>query len=202
MDFILKLLRANRIVTIDNFLSVEECKWYSEKSKDLTFVQTLVSDTASDYTGEGKSGHGVTTNDRVTSQSAYGNTYPEEYTLVTNDLRARLAELVNVPVSFVESIQTSKYFKNNRFDYHEDCGLGEGNERQYTALIYINKPIAGGQTDFLNMKKTVEPEPGRLVLWDNLDNDLKCNHDLIHAGLPVIEGEKHILVTWISITIS
>lgn len=199
MDFFKNLLNEHKVVIVDNFISEQQCQWYRDYKPKLSFTQTLVSDSATDYSGNSKAGHSVTTSDRVTSQSSYYNNYPQEYRQITDNLKSRVAELVGLPTTHVEHFQTSIYYQNTRFDYHEDCGLGEGNERWYTALIYITKPKAGGQTDFLNLKKTVDPEPGRLLIWNNLTEDLKCNHQLLHAGLPVIEGEKHILVTWIRV---
>lgn len=199
MELFKNLLQEYKVVTVDNFLSVEECNYFLAQVPNLKFRQTLVSDSESDYTGMTSRMHGTTTSSRVTSQSSYYVDYPQYYKDLTDALKERIALLIGLSVNHIESWQTSVYYKNNQFDYHEDCGLGEGNERWYTALIYLNKPIAGGQTDFLNLKKTIEPEPGRLVLWNNLTDDLRCNHQLLHAGLPVIEGEKNILVTWIRV---
>jgi prolyl 4-hydroxylase len=38
---------------------------------------------------------------------------------------------------------------------------------------------------------------GKLVIWKNLNDDLSLNYNSLHAGLPVIRGEKWICIVWV-----
>jgi prolyl 4-hydroxylase len=114
-------------------------------------------------------------------------------------IEQRLAELLGTPVCCFEEWQATQYEASNHFDYHVDCGNWEGSaagERKRSILIYVDAPEQGGETHFRALNRTIDPKPGRLLVWNNLLPSGKCNFAMIHAGLPVIRGSKTIFVTW------
>jgi predicted nucleic acid binding AN1-type Zn finger protein len=64
-------------------------------------------------------------------------------------------------------------------------------------LVYLNEPIRGGTTDFPNLGISVIPKIGRILIFHNVfegTNNLHPNS--LHAGMPVIEGEKYAFNLW------
>ena len=41
-----------------------------------------------------------------------------------------------------------------------------------------------------------QPEQGMALLWHNLNVDGSPNYDTMHAGLPIVAGEKYIITKW------
>ena len=54
----------------------------------------------------------------------------------------------------------------------------------------------GGGTDFPRLGVKVEPERGKAVKFLNCDAAGKPNPETLHAGLPVIRGEKWLATLW------
>ena len=62
---------------------------------------------------------------------------------------------------------------------------------QVTALFYLSDVKAGGGTGFSNLKMEVQAETGKLLVFHNCyEGTCQVHPDSVHAGLPVIEGDK------------
>jgi len=119
----------------------------------------------------------------------------------------RLAKLLNESTEKMELPNFIRYqvggqyklhhdFFHPNTDYYEEC-VRRGGQRKKTALIYLNENFKGGETDFPKLNTRVTPKTGKLVVWDNLDDQGNPLKDSLHAGLPVTEGTKYIVVIWI-----
>ncbi|KQN94052.1 oxygenase [Sphingomonas sp. Leaf231] len=86
------------------------------------------------------------------------------------------------------------YFEPNGADFTRYCGVA-GN-RTWTAMIYLNEPEAGGATRFKAVDKTIQPEAGKLVCWNNCRADGTLNPATIHHGMKVRAGAKYIVTKW------
>jgi prolyl 4-hydroxylase len=86
------------------------------------------------------------------------------------------------------------YFEPDGLDYERYCGIW-GN-RTWTAMIYLNEPAAGGATRFKVIDKTVQPETGKLLAWNNRLPDGRVNPATLHAGMKVRAGVKYIITKW------
>lgn len=86
------------------------------------------------------------------------------------------------------------YFEPNGLDYHQFCSIA-GN-RTWTVMIYLNAPEAGGATRFKAIEKTIQPEAGKLVAWNNRRPDQSLNPATIHHGMKVRSGVKYIITKW------
>ncbi len=86
------------------------------------------------------------------------------------------------------------YFEPNGADFARYCGLA-GN-RTWTAMIYLNASEAGGATRFKAVDKTIQPERGKLVCWNNRRADGALNPATIHHGMKVRAGTKYIVTKW------
>jgi prolyl 4-hydroxylase len=90
--------------------------------------------------------------------------------------------------------QHTDYFEPNGLDYHRYCGVA-GN-RTWTAMIYLNTPEAGGATRFKAVDKIIQPETGKLVIWNNRRPDGTLNPASIHHGMKVRAGTKYVVTKW------
>ena len=86
------------------------------------------------------------------------------------------------------------YFEPNGVDFDRYCSVA-GN-RTWTAMVYLNVPDAGGATRFKAVDKTIQPETGKLVCWDNHRPDGSLNPATIHHGMKVRAGTKYVITKW------
>jgi prolyl 4-hydroxylase len=86
------------------------------------------------------------------------------------------------------------YFEPNGVDFDRYCSVA-GN-RTWTAMVYLNEPEAGGATRFKAVDKTIPPETGKLVCWNNHRPDGSLNPATIHHGMKVRAGVKYVITKW------
>lgn len=119
----------------------------------------------------------------------------------------RIAEIVGLPLENAEPMQVVHYTVGQEYRHHFDAfdlstekGQREakrGGQRILTALVYLNKVDAGGGTDFKELKLTVEPKLGKMLVFHNTNENIKTPHpNSLHAGLPILEGEKWAFNIW------
>ena len=129
-------------------------------------------------------------------------------------LRNAISESINIPVENQETILAIRYDKNGSYMEHYDSfvkylkdsiytnqfyekSMASGGQRKFTALVYLNDNFSGGETNFSKLNKKIKPETGKLVYWNNLDENGDTNLNMIHAGMPVLDGQKWVLVVYI-----
>lgn len=86
------------------------------------------------------------------------------------------------------------YFEPQGIDYARYCGVA--GQRTWTAMIYLNAVEAGGATRFKVIDKLVVPEPGKLLVWNNLRADGSGNAATLHHAMKVRAGSKYVLTQW------
>jgi prolyl 4-hydroxylase len=72
----------------------------------------------------------------------------------------------------------------------------EGGRRTWTAMVFLDRPEAGGWTSFPRAAVRVPPEAGMLLAWNNNDRAGHSNPWSHHEGMVVEAGVKHILTNW------
>lgn len=133
------------------------------------------------------------------SQTSGQSWFSDELNEVLATIEERLAHLLSSSRRHFEEWQATRYNTNDAFDYHVDGGNWEhtaAGERKRSFVIYLDTPARGGETRFRALNRTIAAKAGRLLVWNNLLPTGKCNFAMIHAGLPVEEGTKTILVSW------
>jgi len=118
----------------------------------------------------------------------------------------KIAGLLGLDLSASEPIQGQRYAPGQEFKPHTDTfepggydyyvHTAETGQRTWTAMVYLNEPEDGGATRFKAIGKTIQPETGKLVAWNNL---LPCgspNPATIHQGMKVRRGVKYIITKW------
>jgi prolyl 4-hydroxylase len=63
-------------------------------------------------------------------------------------------------------------------------------------MIYRTKPADGGATRFKTIGKSIKPEAGKLLAWNNLLADGRPNPATLHQGMKVRRGTKYIVTKW------
>ncbi|MBX3726582.1 MAG: 2OG-Fe(II) oxygenase [Xanthomonadales bacterium] len=121
-------------------------------------------------------------------------------------LQNRLCELVDAPLGHAEWLSLLHYAPGQEYRPHRDylpppalktaAGRKAG-QRRYTVFAYLCDVEAGGGTAFPELDVTVEPRLGRAVLFHNLDSDSAPDPRTLHAGLPVLAGEKWLATLWL-----
>jgi prolyl 4-hydroxylase len=122
------------------------------------------------------------------------------------EVRARLSELTGIPASHGEPLQGQRYAPGQEFKPHTDTfnpggadyylHCAEAGQRSWTAMLYLNEPEDGGATRFKAIGKTVQPETGKLILWNNLLPGGSPNEATLHQGMKVRRGTKYVLTQW------
>ncbi len=118
----------------------------------------------------------------------------------------KLATFAGIDPAFGEPIQGQRYAVGQEFkahtDYFDPAGLDftrycsvSGN-RTWTLMVYLNQPPAGGATRFVKIGKTVQPEQGKLLAWNNRLEPGRYNDASLHHGMKVRSGVKYIITKW------
>jgi prolyl 4-hydroxylase len=118
----------------------------------------------------------------------------------------RIAALLGLDLSASEPLQGQRYAPGQEFKAHTDTfepggydyhvHTAETGQRTWTAMVYLNEPEEGGATRFKAIGKTIRPETGKLVAWNNLSPDGQPNPATLHQGMKVRRGVKYIITKW------
>lgn len=118
-------------------------------------------------------------------------------------IEQRLAELLDMPVNHGEGLQILHYLPGQEYEPHFDWFDPElpsyapitavGGQRIASIVMYLNTPEQGGGTAFPAVGLTVTARRGSAVYFAYDSGDKSS----LHAGLPVIKGEKWIATKWL-----
>ena len=86
-----------------------------------------------------------------------------------------------------EPLRVYRYEVGHHFGAHTDQSYVQAGARSLlTLLVYLDDDFAGGETELLEVGRTIVPRTGS-VLW--------FQHALLHSGNRVLRGTKHVLRT-------
>ncbi|WP_199099064.1 2OG-Fe(II) oxygenase [Dyella sp. ASV21] len=118
-------------------------------------------------------------------------------------IEQRIADLLQVPVSHGEGLQILHYLPGQEYEPHFDwfnpeqpgfsAVTARGGQRIASVVMYLNTPEEGGGTGFPRIGLTVTALRGSAVYFAYETGD----DSSLHAGLPVIKGEKWIATKWL-----
>ncbi|WP_155265231.1 prolyl hydroxylase family protein [Sphingomonas segetis] len=125
---------------------------------------------------------------------------------IVSNVDRRISALLGFPLGSGEPIQGQRYAPGQEFKAHTDTFEPGGydfyvhtaaaGQRTWTAMIYLNQPDEGGATRFKRIGKTIQPETGKLLAWNNLLPDGRPNPATLHQGMKVRRGTKYIVTKW------
>lgn len=144
------------------------------------------------------------TNDVRTSSSMFFQL--SLYDFIAGLALRQIAHLAGHDIAQAEPLAVLRYLPGQQykphFDYfvsrgnREELVDGRGGQRQTTLFVYLNDVEAGGETDFPLLHASVLPAQGKAVKFVNLDAHGEPDTRTLHAGKPVIRGEKWLLTVW------
>jgi prolyl 4-hydroxylase len=118
-------------------------------------------------------------------------------------IEQRIADLLAIPVNHGEGLQILHYQPGQEYEPHFDWFNPEqpgfstitarGGQRIASVVMYLNTPEEGGGTAFPRIGLTVTAMRGSAVYFAYETGDEAS----LHAGLPVIKGEKWIATKWL-----
>jgi len=122
------------------------------------------------------------------------------------EVERKITDLLGLPLDRGEPLQGQRYAPGQEFRPHTDTfnpggydfflHTDRGGQRSWTAMIYLNEPEDGGATRFKTIGKTVQPETGKLLTWNNLLPTGAPNPATLHQGMKVRRGTKYVLTKW------
>lgn len=179
-------MNANRIRTIEEFFSPEECQSFLDVCQIHGFK--------SQYAGDGR---------LIRSRSQFEDQFWAN--LIWERLESSLPKLADVyaeglspdpnpsrsldayaPVQLNERFRCYKYGADEEFRRHQDFAHEYSDTKRtfLTVLIYLNEGYAGGETSFDDF--CVKPKLGMLAMFP---------HELEHEGCKIVSGVKFTLRT-------
>lgn len=144
-----------------------------------------------------------------TEQDGFRTSYScnlDPYHPLTMRVERRICELMGMDPRFGETLQGQRYAVSQQFKPHNDyfhttqsyweMERKQGGQRTWTAMIYLNVPEGGGETNFPKAGLCVQPSEAMLVMWNNMDEVGAPNPLTLHEGCPVTAGTKYIVTKW------
>ena len=180
-----------RVVALGNVLSAEECAELIETARG----RLKRSATFNAATGQ---------NEAHQSRTSDGTYLPAACTPLVARIEQRIADLVGWPLEHAEPLQVLHYGAGAEYKPHYDyfdpdgpgaeAALRHGGQRVATLVTYLNTPLRGGATTFPDAGLEFAAIQGNAVFfsYDRAHPSSKT----LHAGAPVIEGEKWVLTRW------
>ncbi|KAM3875103.1 prolyl 4-hydroxylase subunit alpha-3 [Diretmus argenteus] len=126
---------------------------------------------------------------------------------ITGQLDQRISMLtgLNVQPPYGEYLQVVNYGIGGHYEPHFDHAtapssplfkLNTGN-RVATFMIYLSSVEAGGSTAFIYANFSVPVVENAAIFWWNLHRNGQGDGDTLHAGCPVLVGDKWVANKWI-----
>lgn len=189
---VLMHLPTPRIVLFGDFLSRQECDQLVEAARP----RMQRSMTADPRTGE-------TMVDTV--RTSRGMFFHRDETPLVRTIEARIAKLLQWPVSHGEHLQVLHYRPGDRYEPHYDYFdptqpgaaplLARGGQRVATFLMYLREPGRGGDTTFPDLGLSFAPKRGSALFFSYPVPDPSSKS--LHGGAPVQVGEKWVATKWL-----
>lgn len=181
------------IVVVDDFLSKDECEEIIRQSKGKLSRNTVV---------DPETGRFNVIGDR-TSSGTYLQRDENEFVA---RLDRRIAELMNWPLECGEGIQVLNYKPGAEYKAHfdyfppeqvqRDPTFSRSGQRVATLVMYLNDVEQGGETCFPEIGLSVLPKQGSAAYFAYANSLGQVDPLTLHAGAPVIAGEKWIATKW------
>ncbi|XP_010279264.1 PREDICTED: probable prolyl 4-hydroxylase 4 [Nelumbo nucifera] len=144
---------------------------------------------------------------------------------IVTGIEDKIAAWTFLPKENGEDIQVLRYEHGQKYDLHYDyfvdkVNIARGGHRIATVLMYLTDVTKGGETVFPTAEESprrrsptvnddlsecakkgiaVKPRRGDALLFFSLHPDATPDQSSLHAGCPVIEGEKWSATKWIHV---
>jgi prolyl 4-hydroxylase len=173
------------IEIVRGLLCGEECAWLMERAKPL-LKPSLIDDgrTAIGRPDPIRTSHGATF-------------VPHEADLVVQGVTGRIAVVTGTQAGHAEALYVMRYAPGQQYRPHLDALPNLKNQREWTAIAYLNDAFEGGATAFPELGLSLRLGVGDLLVFRNSGPDQQPDVRMRHAGEPVTAGEKWVATRWI-----
>lgn len=180
------LLSADpHIEIVRALLSAEECAYLIKRAEPLLRPS---------FVDDGKSGIGRPDPIRTSHGAAF---VPHEEDLVVQHVNRRIAAATGTAVGNAEALYVMRYEPGQQYRPHLDALPGLANQREWTAIAYLNEDFEGGATAFPELGLSIRGNVGDVLVYRNIDALGEPDLRMKHAGEPVTSGKKWIATRWI-----
>lgn len=171
------------VVVLGSVLDDEECEALIQLSKDLL--------------QRSKIGSTKEVSDIRTSSGAF---LTDVKSNILARVEKRVSAIMGIPIEHGEGLHILNYKPGQEYkehlDYFAPTSKAAKNNRISTLVLYLNDVEEGGTTFFPKLNLTVCPQKGMAVYFEYFYNDPILNESTLHAGTPVVKGEKWIATQW------
>ncbi|UHA75148.1 2OG-Fe(II) oxygenase [Paenibacillus sp. 481] len=169
------------VVVLGNVLSDEECDELIENARERL--------------QRSKIGEDRTVNQIRTSSGVFCE---ENETITT--IEKRISRIMNIPIDHGDGLQVLQYTPGQEYkphyDFFAETSRASANNRISTLVMYLNDVEEGGETTFPMLNLSVSPNKGMAVYFEYFYSNHELNELTLHAGTPVITGEKWVATMW------
>ncbi len=191
------LAGAPRMFSVKGFLSAAVCDWLIETAKTrLTRAVVNLPDSAT-----------TVSSGRTNSSAGFAHL---EGDLVMQLVSRRIARATGTELSHHEQMNILHYAPGEEYRPHYDVitpwgpdGQAFASEaqahglRMATVLVYLNDGYEGGETAFPRLNLQYKGARGDALIFWSVSERGAPERDSLHAGKPVLSGEKWLLSQWI-----
>nr|XP_048695076.1 prolyl 4-hydroxylase subunit alpha-3 isoform X3 [Caretta caretta]XP_048695087.1 prolyl 4-hydroxylase subunit alpha-3 isoform X3 [Caretta caretta] len=125
--------------------------------------------------------------------------------IVSLDQRIAALTGLNIRPPYAEYLQVVNYGIGGHYEPHFDHATSrksplyrmKSGNRLATVMIYLSSVEAGGSTAFIYANLSVPVVKNAALFWWNLHRNGAGNGDTLHAGCPVLAGDKWVANKWI-----
>ena len=188
---VLLTLQSPRLILFGGLLTDEECAALIDAAGSRMADSTVI---------EAGSGSDVADHGRVSR----GMFFRFSETPLVARIEERLATLCRWPRGHSDALQVLHYLPGGRYAAHYDYFapgqpgtakiMARGGQRVASIVMYLNTPEAGGSTNFPQVGLEVAAQRGNAVFFSY--ERPHPSTKTLHAGSPVIRGEKWIATLW------
>lgn len=177
---------------IDGLLSADECRLLAASAQPLLQPSMTL---------DPVSGAPIANPVRTSHDASFD---PLREDFVLRLVQLRMARAAGLPLVHAEQLIVLRYAPGQEYRPHRDylpparlsADRPEAGNRRRTICVYLNEVAAGGATVFPEAGLEIAPAAGRAVVFDNLDAEGRPDADSLHAGQPVVSGEKWLATLW------
>jgi prolyl 4-hydroxylase len=186
-------LNSPHLMVFDNLLSDAECDALIALSEAKMQDSTVVDPITGQY---------VKHPERISR----GTHLDHQSSEVVTAIESRISQLLGFALNQQEAIQILHYQVGGEYRPHYDFfppadtgsqpAIIQAGQRLATLIMYLNTPEEGGSTDLPNIGLSVTAKKGNAIYFENIDQNGLPDNNTLHAGTPVLAGEKWIATKW------
>lgn len=187
-------INSPRLMVFDDFLSEAECDALVKDAKAKMEDSTVIDPITGKFV-------------KHPERTSRGTHFEHQSSDVVIAIESRINKIFGFTTKQQEAIQILQYALGGEYKAHFDffspsdasskALIAEGGQRLATLIMYLNTPKDGGSTDLPNLGLSIRAKKGTALYFENVTQQGEVDERTLHAGMPVIAGEKWIATKWL-----